>query len=135
VGIVIFIIGFLLVFQFPAAASSAPAPVQQQPATFTGATDITYGLLVAIGAAIVVASIYLRSIRDALRKRPKVNEPTTLIGRVGKMESDLKAGSRGVAMVSSEEWSVTAGQDLQRGDSIRVKGVTGQTLTVEKVES
>ena len=81
-----------------------------------------------------MASIYLRSIRDALRKRPRVNEPTVLIGKEGKMESDLKAGGRGVAMVSSEEWTVTSAQDLQRGDSIRVKGVTGQTLAVEKVE-
>jgi membrane-bound serine protease (ClpP class) len=92
VGVVVFIIGFLLVFQFPAAASSAPAPVQQQPATFSGATDITYGLIVALGAAIILASIYLRSIRDALRRRPKVNEPTVLVGREGKMESDLRAG-------------------------------------------
>jgi membrane-bound serine protease (ClpP class) len=135
VGVIIFIVGFLLVFQFPAAASSAPAPIQQQPASFTGATDITYGLLVAIGAAIVLASIYLRSIRDALRKRPRVNEPSVLVGKVGKMESDLRAGGRGVAMVSSEEWSVTSDQDLVRGDAIRVKGVTGQTLTVEKVIS
>jgi len=134
VGVVIFIVGFLLVFQFPSAASSAPSQIQQQPASFTGATDITYGLLVALGAAIVLASIYLRSIRDALRKRPKVNEPSVLIGREGKMESDLKAGGRGVAMVSSEEWSVISAEDLQRGDSIRVKGVSGQTLTVERVE-
>jgi membrane-bound serine protease (ClpP class) len=133
VGVAMFIIGFLLVFQFPAAASSAPAPVQQQPATFSGATDITYGLIVALGAAIIVASIYLRSIRDALRRRPKVNEPTVLVGREGRMESDLKAGARGVALVASEEWSVTSSQDLQRGDAIRVKGVSGQTLTVEKL--
>jgi membrane-bound serine protease (ClpP class) len=134
VGVVIFIVGFLLVFQFPSAASSAPPPVQKQPATFSGATDVTYALVVALGVAIIVASIYLRSIRDALRKRPRVNEPTVLIGKEGKMESDLKAGGRGVAMVSSEEWTVTSAQDLQRGDSIRVKGVTGQTLAVEKVE-
>jgi membrane-bound serine protease (ClpP class) len=134
VGVVIFIIGFLLVFQFPSAASSAPPPVQQQPATFSGATDITYGLVGALGVAIIVASIYLRSIRDALRKRPRVNEPSVLIGKEGKMESDLKAGGKGVAMVSSEEWTVTSTQDLQRGDSIRVKGVSGQTLAVEKVQ-
>lgn len=134
VGVVIFAFGFLLVFQFPGAASSAPPAIQQQPATFSGIPDITYGLLVALGVTIVIGSIYLRSIRDALKRRPKVNEPTVLIGKVGRMESDLKAGGRGVAMVASEEWSVTSLQDLQRGDSIRVKGVTGQTLAVEKVD-
>jgi membrane protein implicated in regulation of membrane protease activity len=89
---------------------------------------------VALGAGIVIASIYLRSIRDALRKRPKVNEPTVQIGRKGRMESDLSAGGKGVAMVSSEEWTVTSDQSLQRGDTIVVKGVIGQTLTVEKAE-
>ena len=113
----------------PSGSSSAP-PV----GTFQGIPDITFGLLVALGVAVVVASIYLRSIRDALRKRPKVNEPSVLLGREGRMESDMKAGERGVAMVASEEWSVTSAQDLQRGDSIRVKGVAGQTLTVEKVD-
>ncbi|HUI23935.1 MAG TPA: NfeD family protein [Nitrososphaerales archaeon] len=135
IGVAIFIVGFLLVFEFPAAASSAPSQIQQQPASFSGATDITYGLLVGLGAAIVLGSIYLRSIRDAVRKRPKVNEPSVLIGREGRMESDMSAGGRGVAMVASEEWSVTSSQDLRRGDAIRVKGVTGQTLTVERVET
>jgi membrane-bound serine protease (ClpP class) len=136
-GVVIFVVGFLLIFQFPPASSSAPSPsnpIPPQAATFSGIPDITYGLLVALGAVIVVASLYLRSIRDALRKRPKVNEPSVLVGREGRMESDLKAGGRGVAVVASEEWSVTSAQDLQRGDAIRVKGVTGQTLAVEKVE-
>ena len=135
VGVVIFIVGFLLVFEFPSAASSAPSQIQQQPASFTGATDITYGLLVALGAAIVLGSIYLRSIRDAVRKRPKVNEPSVLIGKEGRMESELSAGGRGVAIVASEEWSVTSAQDLRRGDAIRVKGVAGQTLMVERVET
>jgi membrane-bound serine protease (ClpP class) len=135
VGVVIFIIGFLLIYQFPPAAA-APSPNSTPPptGTFMGIPDITYGLLVALGVTIVVGSIYLRSIRDALRKRPKVNEPTVLIGREGRMESDLKAGEKGVALVASEEWSVTSTQDLQRGDSIRVKGVAGQTLAVEKVD-
>ena len=136
VGVVIFIIGFLLIYQFPPAAaapssSSTPLPT----GTFTGIPDITYGLIAALAVTIVVGSIYLRSIRDALRNRPKVNEPTVLIGKEGRMESDLRAGERGVAMVASEEWSVTSTRDLQRGDTIRVKGVTGQTLAVEKVES
>ena len=136
VGVVIFVIGFFLVFQLPPAAAPNPS-IPTQPssgALFSGIPDITYGLLVALGAAIVVASIYLRSIRDALRRRPKVNEPTMAIGKTGKMESDLRAGGKGVANVSSEEWTVTSTQDLQRGDVIVVKAVIGQTLSVEKAE-
>ena len=136
VGVIMFIVGFLLIYQFPPAAA-APSPASTPPptGTFQGIPDITYGLIVGIGAAIVIASLYLRSIREALRKRPKVNEPSTLIGREGTMESDLTAGGRGVAEVASEEWSVTSAQELKRGDAIRVKGVSGNTLTVEKVGS
>jgi len=137
VGVVIFVLGFLLIFQFPPASSSAPSPsnpIPQQPATFTGITDVTYGLLVLLGALIVIASLYLRSIREALKRRPRVNEPSVLIGREGRMKSDLKPGGRGVAQVASEEWSVTSTQELRQGDPIRVKGVSGQTLAVEKVE-
>jgi len=135
-GVVIFVVGFLLIFQFPPASSSAPSPsnpIPPQAANFSGIPDITYGLLVALGAAIVIASLYLRSIREALRKRPKVNDPSVLIGKEGRMESDLPAGGRGVAMVSSEEWTVTSTEALQRGDAIIVKAVKGQTLAVEKV--
>ena len=137
VGVVIFIVGFLLIYQFPP-AYAAPSPTSVPNPTGTlpgaGATDITYGLLVAIGAAVVIGSLYLRSIREALKKRAKVNEPSTLVGKEGKMESDLTPGGKGVALVASEEWTVTSPQQLRRGDAIRVKGVSGQTLAVEKVE-
>ena len=135
VGVAMFVIGFLLIYQFPPASSSTPSnPIPSQPASFSGIPDITYGLLVGLGAAIIIASLYLRSIREGLKRRPKVNDPAVLIGREGKMESDLPAGGKGVAMVSSEEWTVTSSQTLQRGDSIIVKGVSGQTLAVEKVQ-
>lgn len=129
-GVGVFIVGFLLVFQFPPGSPSNPT----LPAVnFSGIPDITYGLLVGVGAVIVIASLYLRSIREGLKNRPKVNDPSILIGREGRMESDLVPGGKGVAMVSSEEWSVTSDQELRRGDPIRVKGVSGQTLAVEKV--
>jgi len=137
VGVVIFVVGFLLIFQFPPATSSAPSPtnpIPQQPASFSGIPDITYALLVALGATIIIGSVYLRSIREALKKIPKVNDPAVLIGREGRMESDLTPGGKGVAMISSEEWTVTSSQNLQRGDPVIVKEVHGQTLAVEKLE-
>lgn len=137
IGVLIFAVGFLLIYQFPPSSPSTPTPsnpIPPQPANFSGIPDLTYGLLVALGAAIVIASLYLRSIREALRRRPRVNEPSVLIGREGKMESDLEPGGKGVALVASEEWSVTASEALKRGDPIRVKGVSGQTLMVEKVK-
>ncbi len=134
-GVVIFVFGFLLVYQLPPASPSNQGSGQLPPVNFSGIPDITYGLIVALGAAIVIGSLYLRSIREGLRKRPKVNEPTALIGREGTMESDHVKGGRGVAEIASEEWTVTSDQDLRRGDAVRVKGVQGNTLVVEKKET
>lgn len=131
-GVGVFILGFLLVYQFPPSGAAGPGSGGLPGANFSGIPDITYGLLVAIGAAIVIASLYLRSIREALRNRPRVNEPSSLVGKEGVMESDAKAGGRGVAEVASEEWSVTSTEDLKRGDLVRVKGVSGNALIVEK---
>ncbi len=134
IGVVIFILGFFLIYQFPPASAPGPGGNQLPAVNFSSIPDITYGLLVALGALIVIGSIYLRSIREALKNRPKVNEPSVLVGREGTMKSDLKPGGRGVAQVASEEWSATSDQELRQGDRIRVKGVSGQTLAVEKVE-
>jgi membrane-bound serine protease (ClpP class) len=133
VGVVIFVVGFFLVFQLPpAAAQSGPGPTLPG-ALFSGIPDITYGLLVGLGAAIVIGSLYLRSIREAMRRRPRVNDPANLIGRDGTMQSDLKAGGKGVALIASEQWSVLSSDELKRGDSVRVKAVSGNELVVEKV--
>jgi membrane-bound serine protease (ClpP class) len=135
-GVVVFAVGFLLIYQFPPAAPGSPTnPAPSQGALFSPVPDVTYGLLAALSVAIVIGSIYLRSIREALKKRPKVNEPSSLVGREGVMETDMAAGGRGVAEVASEEWSVTSPEALRRGDAIRVKGVKGNTLEVEKMRS
>jgi len=68
IGVIIFIVGFLFVFQFPpASASSTSLP----PANFSGIPDITYALLVALGTTIVIGSLYLRRIRSGLMAKPK----------------------------------------------------------------
>ena len=128
VGVVIFIVGFFLVFQLPPASPNPQLP----PANFFAIPDVTYGLLVALGVAIVIASLYLRRIRQALVNRPKANDPARLIGKEGAMDSDLAQGGKGVALIESELWTVTSAQELNRGDRVRVKAVSGLELTVEK---
>ena len=129
IGVIIFIVGFLLIFQFPPASSSNPS---LPPVNFSGITGISYALVAALGVGIVIASLYLRSVRQGLMNRPKVNDPSLAVGKTGKMETDLKAGGKGVAVVGAEEWSVTSGQDLRKGDAIKVKEVRGLELKVEK---
>jgi len=130
VGVVIFVVGFLLVFTFPPASSNPQLP----PVNFIAIPDVTYGLLAALGVAIVIGSLYLRRIRQALLNNPKANDPSRLIGKEGTMESDLVPGAKGVAQIESELWSVMSAQELNRGDRVRVKAVSGVELTVEKAQ-
>jgi membrane-bound serine protease (ClpP class) len=133
-GVIVFIVGVLFIFQFPPASSPNPSLPSVPPANFSGIPDVTYGLLVALGAAIVFVSLYLRRIRAGLMARPKVYDSTATVGRTGEMKTDLSAGAKGVARIGAEEWSVTSNRDLKRGDPVKVIAVEGLELTVEKLE-
>jgi membrane-bound serine protease (ClpP class) len=132
IGVVIFVVGFLLVFQLPPSSPSNPS---LPGANFSGIPDITYGLIVVLGAAIVIGSLYLRRIRQALQNRPKAMDIARNVGKEGRMQSDLEPPGKGVALIDSEQWSVYSDQALKRGDRVRVKALKGLELIVEKVES
>jgi membrane-bound serine protease (ClpP class) len=131
IGVVIFIVGFLLVFQLPPTSPSAPS---LPGANFSGIPDITYGLLVALGAFIVIGSLYLRRIRQGLMGRPRTFDLAGMAGKEGTMQSDLTPPGKGVALIASEQWTVSSSQPLRRGDTVRVKEVAGLEPVVEKVE-
>ena len=130
-GVVIFIIGFLLIFQFP--PSSGPSSTLP-PVLFFGIPEVTYALLFALGVTIVITALYLRSIRQGMMNRPKANDPARLVGREGTMRTDLAPGGKGVVLVGSEEWSAVSSDDLHKGDAVKVKEVKGLELSVEKLQ-
>jgi len=131
-GIVIFIIGALLIFQTPFSTTPTGAPV----ANFIGPGPVTYGLLAVLGFVVVIGSIYLYRLRKDLYKRSKGRfDLNNMIGKVGVLTSDVKAGSTGSANIDSEDWSVTATVDLTKGTRVKVKEVQGFTLKVEGVSS
>ncbi len=132
IGVIIFVVGFLLVLEFPPGSASNPS---LPGVTFSGISGLTYALIAALAVGIVVASLYLRSIREGLMNRPRVNDPATRVGKEGVMETDLTAGKKGVALVGAEQWSVISQQDLRKGDAVKVKEVRGLELVVEKLES
>ena len=132
IGVAVFVIGFLLVFQLPSGSPSNPS---LPGANFSGIPDITYGLLVALGAAIVIGSLYLRRIRQGLMGRPKTFDMARNVGKEGTMQSDLSPPGNGVALIDSEQWTVYSDKQLRRGDRVRVKALRGLELIVEKVES
>ncbi|MDV3243846.1 MAG: hypothetical protein LYZ66_01575 [Nitrososphaerales archaeon] len=129
VGVVIFIVGFLLVFQLPPTSPSNPS---LPGVNFSGIPDLTYALIVGLGAAIVVGSLYLRRIRQGLMGRPKTFDPSRMLGKEGTMHTDIDALGRGVVLIDAEEWSATSTEALKRGDRVKVKAINGLELTVEK---
>jgi membrane-bound serine protease (ClpP class) len=131
-GVVIFVVGFLLIFQLPPTSPSNPS---LPGANFSGIPDLTYGLIVALGAAIVIGSLYLRRIRQGLMGRPKTFDLARMVGKDGSMQSDLAPPGKGVALIDAEQWSVFCDEELKRGDQIRVKAIKGLELIVEKAQS
>ncbi len=133
-GVVVFIIGFLLIFQTPPPPSQ-PTPNQPPQANFFAIGPLTYILLGLMGAGVVVGSVYLYRIREGLLKRPKALGTSQLVGKEGTLISDLKVGGRATANIASEEWTVTSSQEMTKGTRIKVKEVRGLKLVVESAES
>src|SRR3989441_5108585 len=131
-GVIIFIVGFLLIFSLP---SSAPAPPGAPSGTFFQATVLTYTVLGLVGGGGVLGSIYLYRVREAMMHRPPSQNPKAIIGKQGRLTSDLSAGATATANIGSEDYSVTGPEDLPRGSQVRVKDVQGLRLVVEKVEA
>lgn len=129
-GIVLFIIGVLLLYDVPFSTTASGAPL----ANFTGPSPYTYALLAALALAVVVGSIYLVRVTKDLYRRGKGRfDLNNMIGKVGVLTSDVKAGMTGSANIDSEDWSVTSDLDMPKGTRVKVKEVQGFTLKVEGV--
>jgi membrane-bound serine protease (ClpP class) len=134
VGVVIFAIGVLLIFHTPPPPQSLPSN-QPPPANFFGIGLVTYILLGLLGGGIVIGSLYLYRLREAITHKTKAFDPSRLIGRVGYLTSDLKAGGSAAAHIESEDWTVISDEDLAKGTAIKVKEARGIKLFVEREES
>jgi membrane-bound serine protease (ClpP class) len=128
IGVIVFVVGFLLIFQTPGAPSSPSAPPQGTFSAIPTTTFVLIGLIAAIG---ILGGFYLSRVRKQLMAQPSQFDRSRMIGKLGRMESDLKAGGQGVAMIGSEEWSVTGSQDIAKGATVKVKEVSGNHLVVE----
>jgi membrane-bound serine protease (ClpP class) len=133
-GVIIFIVGFLLIFSLPSSAP-APASAPSGSGTFNAAGPLTYAILGILGAGGVLGSIYLYKVRETLMNLPLAQNPKAIIGKQGRLTTDLQAGDVATANIGSEDFSVTGSTDMPKGTLVRVKDVQGLRLTVEKAES
>ena len=131
IGVVIFIIGFILIFRLP----PSPPVANQPTGSFVPVGAITYAILGFIGGGVVLGSLYLYRVRETLMHRAPTINPKAIIGKEGRLNTDLKAGELATALIGAEEWTVTSSQDMPRGTIIVVKDLQGLRLSVEKKES
>src|SRR5713226_6467597 len=133
-GVIIFVVGFLLIFSLPSSAP-APASAPSGSGTFIQAGILTYTILGLLGAGGVFGSIYLYRVRETLMNQPPAQNPKAIIGKNGRLTSDLKAGELATANIGSEDFTVTGSTDLPKGALVKVKGVEGLRLIVEGAEN
>ena len=133
-GVIIFVVGFLLIFSLPSSAPS-PASAPSGSGTFIQAGILTYTILGLVGAGGVFGSIYLYRVRETLMNQPPAQNPKAIIGKKGRLTSDLKAGELATANIGSEDFTVTGPTDLPKGTLIKVKDLEGLKLIVEQVEN
>ncbi|OLD11482.1 MAG: hypothetical protein AUI50_04130 [Crenarchaeota archaeon 13_1_40CM_2_52_14] len=133
-GVIIFIVGFLLIFSLPSSAPS-PASAPSASGTFNAAGPLTYAILGILGAGGVLGSIYLYKVRETLMKIPLAQNPKAIIGKQGRLTTDLKAGEVATANIGSEDFSVTGSTDMPKGTLVKVKDIKGLRLIVEKEEN
>src|SRR6266849_2593464 len=133
-GVIIFIVGFLLIFSLPSSAPS-PASAPSASGTFNAAGPLTYAILGILGAGGVLGSIYLYKVRETLMKMPLAQNPKAIIGKQGRLTTDLKAGEVATANIGSEDFSVTGSTDMPKGTLVKVKDIKGLRLIVEKAEN
>jgi membrane-bound serine protease (ClpP class) len=134
IGVIIFIIGFLLIFHTPPASPPPPGCTSNCLPSFVNFFPIgliTYVILGVIGAGLVVGSLYLYKIREALGHVPVSYDAKSIIGKEGYLTSDLKAGSFATANIASEDWTVTGSVDIPKGARVVVKERSGLKLVVE----
>lgn len=66
-------------------------------------------------------------------KKSKTNIDA-IVGRTGIMMQKAGRNVGGRVKVGSEDWKASAAEDIEQGEEVVVTGVTGATLTVEKIK-
>jgi membrane-bound serine protease (ClpP class) len=133
IGVIIFIVGFILVFSLPAPAPGPNQPTGTLPNPVIGI--LTYIILGLVGGGVVFGSIYLYRLREITMRQPLSINPKAIIGKEGYLTSDVKAGEYGTATISSEDYSVTSTENLTKGTKVKVKDIQGLKLVVERREA
>lgn len=120
-GIIAFLLGAFFLFR--------PLTPPEPTAPDVSVSPVIIGIL-----ALLTAGFFVFILGAAIRSRnlPVITGPKTFVGAQGVARSILNP--QGIVFVKSEEWSaVTQGTPIEKGDAVKVVGVEGLTLQVEKM--
>jgi membrane-bound serine protease (ClpP class) len=92
--------------------------------------EIPYGLIGGVAAASAAFLIFVIGMLVRQRKRPVVTGREQMIGASGEALEDFEG--EGWARVRGENWRVRSGSPVRRGEALRVTGMEGLVLIVEK---
>jgi membrane-bound serine protease (ClpP class) len=100
-------------------------------------TGMGVSLGTAVGIALPVALIIVFLMRLVLRSRAwkQSTGREQLIGEMGDVLEPIAAGGRGMILVHGERWQAVSTHDIPQGAQVRVKRVSGLTLSVEPADT
>ena len=79
-----------------------------------------------------ILSFYLYKVKQVLKRRERFIDPRKLVGRKGVVKTEVKPGKPGVVLVGSELWTAISIQTIKEGEEVKIVGVEGLTLKVER---
>ncbi|MBN2239748.1 MAG: NfeD family protein [Dehalococcoidales bacterium] len=94
-----------------------------------------WAVTIVVTALICVAYVFIgrRYIHRRLAVKLEKTNIDTVIGSTGVVLQSIKRNNVGRVRVGNERWRARSEQDIPEGSEITVTGVTGATLTVEKL--
>ncbi len=116
-GVILSLIGLFLIYQ----GSPLLSPGKKFAASiFTG---------LAMGG---ILSFYLYKVKQVLKRKEKFIDPRKMLGEKGIVKTEIRPGKPGVVLVGSELWTAISSEPIKEGMEVKVVGVEGLTLKVER---
>lgn len=102
----------------------------------TSAPELQVSLRLILPVTLGLASILIFLVRLAVaaQQRRSVTGAAGMLDEVGEALSAIEPGQTGRVSTHGEIWSATARDPIAPGDQVRVVGIDGLTLTVEKLD-
>ncbi|MFQ5711983.1 MAG: nodulation protein NfeD [Candidatus Geothermarchaeales archaeon] len=75
---------------------------------------------------------YIHKIREVLKVRKAAHDLQNLVGKFGYAKTDIEPSQSGVVFLASDLWTAVADEEIKAGERVRVIGVDGIKLRVER---